>query len=272
MYLMFGDEADREAVQGKKFFVYGAVFAPTSSLVALHKDIELLRTKYGMASTDSLKSASGSRPKGMSFERHRDLKAEVMKIAREVGDVKFCAQVTLHDLARNQKHDDLVLRGANTVLGKFNQFLQENKSHGYAILDKIPVEHPYRYLREKFQIGNTFSDGSTIRLDRVLGLSHGVDGSSHMCSVADILLGAFRYCVNEPDNEEAGKAMFPVLMGMMWKSERDGTTTVSDYGLCLRPTTVKEAKHQSEYDSLMVRLRGYLEGKPTPQAQSEASA
>ena len=116
MYLMFGDEADREAVQGKKFFVYGAIFVPTNSLVALHKAIELLRTKNGMANTDSLKSASGSRPKGMSFESHRDIKTEVMKTAREVGNVKFCAQVTLHDLARNQKHDELVLWGANTVL------------------------------------------------------------------------------------------------------------------------------------------------------------
>jgi hypothetical protein len=43
------------------------------------------------------------------------------------------------------------------------------------------------------------------------------DGTSHLCSVADILLGAFRYCVNEPDNEEAGKAMFPTLSGQVPK-------------------------------------------------------
>jgi hypothetical protein len=36
---------------------------------------------------------------------------------------------------------------------------------------------------------------------RILGLGHGADGRSHLCSVADIMLGAFRYCVNEPDNE-----------------------------------------------------------------------
>jgi hypothetical protein len=36
----------------------------------------------------------------------------------------------------------------------------------------------------------------------------------------DVMLGAFRYCVNEPENEEAGKAMFPTLMRMMWKRER----------------------------------------------------
>ncbi len=267
---MFGDEADRDAVHGKKFFVYGAIFVPTSSILALHSDVERLRTKSGLANTDSLKSSSGSRPKTMSFETHRDLKAEVMKSARDTGNVKFCAQVTLHELARNREHDDLVLWGANTVLGKFNQFLQESKTHGYAILDKIPVEHPYRYLKEKFQIGNTFPNGTTIRLDRILGFGHAVDGSSHMCSVADIMLGAFRYCVNEPENPEAGKAMFPVLVSMMWKSQRNGASTVNDYGLCLRPAEVKEPKHQSEYSDLTVRLRGYLDGMPKPDTAAAA--
>jgi hypothetical protein len=154
-----------------------------------------------------------------------------------------------------------VLWGARTILGKFNQFLWEQKTHGYAVLDKIPVEHPYRYLKEKFQIGNTFPDGSTIRLDRVLSFGHAVDGSSHTCSIADILLGASRYCVNEADNEDAGKAMFPVLMSMMWKGLRDGKPAVVDYGLCFRPSTVKETRHQGEFDGLAMRLQGYLDGK-----------
>jgi hypothetical protein len=56
---------------------------------------------------------------------------------------------------------------------------------------------------------STFPDGKIVRLERILGLGHGCDGSSHLCSVADVLLGAFRYCVNDPENEEAAKAMFP---------------------------------------------------------------
>jgi hypothetical protein len=50
MYLMFGDEPDRDAVQGKKFFVYGGVFAPTGNL-ALHDAIEsLLSSLPGVSS------------------------------------------------------------------------------------------------------------------------------------------------------------------------------------------------------------------------------
>ncbi len=258
MFLMFGDEADAEQSRGQKFFVYGAIFIPTNSVAALHAEVEKARKAAGFADTDSLKSASRTRPKHISSDVHRDLKGQVMKVAHEIGNVKFCAQVTLHELARNQKHDDLVLFGANTVLGKFNSFLDEGRSFGYALLDRIPVENPYRYLKEKFQVGLTFPDGKSIRLDRILGVAHTVDGSSHMCSVADVLLGAFRYCVNEPDNEEAGKAMFPTLMSMMWKRVRNGKIYVNDCGLVFRPANVKEEKHKVEYDFLQARLQSYL--------------
>ena len=123
MYLMFGDEADKDQSAGKKYFVYGAIFAPTNSLAALHAEIEKARVAAGYAATDSLKSSSNSRPKGITPEKHRELKNTVMKIARETGNIKFCAQVTLHELARDQEPDDRVLWGANTVLGKFNTFL-----------------------------------------------------------------------------------------------------------------------------------------------------
>jgi hypothetical protein len=95
MYLMFGDEADAEQSRGQKFFVYGAIFIPTNSVAALHAEVEKVRRVAGFGDTDSLKSASRTRPKHISFEVHRDLKGHVMKAAHEIGNVKFCAQVTL---------------------------------------------------------------------------------------------------------------------------------------------------------------------------------
>jgi hypothetical protein len=87
------------------------------------------------------------------------------------------------------------------------------------------------------------------------------DGTLHLCSVADILLGAFRYCVNEPENEEAGKAMFPTLMEMMWKRTHAGQTYVNEGGLVFRPQEVQVAKYKAEYDGLATRLQGYLDWK-----------
>jgi|SRR5581483_3267035 len=255
MFLLFGDEADRERT--KKFFVYGAIFAPTNSLQQLHAAIEKVRKDAGLKNTDTLKSSSYSRPEGFPKEKHRDLKNEVMRLAHEVGNVKFCAYVTLHELARNTEDNELITFGSNTVLGKFNEFLQGEKSYGYAMLDRMPggEAFSFSYLKKKFQEGNF--DGK-VRLDRILGFSHVCDGSSHLCSVADVLLGAFRYCVNEPENEEAAKEMFPVLMSMMWKRERGGKTYVNNCGLLLRPLNIQEPKHQAEYDALLQRLQGYL--------------
>jgi hypothetical protein len=79
-----------------------------------------------------------------------------------------------------------------------------------------------------------------------------------MCSVADVMLGAFRYCVNQPENEEAGKAMFPTLMSMMWKRERNGKTYVNNCGLVFRPASIEEPMHQAEYAALVERLQSYL--------------
>ncbi len=261
MYLMFGDEADHNQDDGKKFLMYGAIFVPTNTLAALHREMERARSDAGLVASDSLKSSSRSRPAIMSAQRHRELKQKVTALAREVGKVKLCTYVILHALARNQSHDDLVLFGANTVLGKFNAFLDENKSFGYAVLDNIPVKQPFIYLKEKFQVGLTFQGRPPVRLDRILGLSQASDGTSHLSSVADIMLGSFRYCVNEPENEEAGKAMFPTLISMMWKRERNGKSDVSNCGLVLRPTNVQEAKHEAEYDTLTQRLQGYLDAK-----------
>jgi hypothetical protein len=257
---MFGDEADHVQASNRKFFVYGAIFVPVNSVKALHAEIELARLNAGLVKTDSLKSASSHRPKNISVEAYRDLKNSVMTKAREIGHVRFCAQVVLHELASNQSHDDLVLWGANTILGKFNQFLWENKTFGYAILDRLPVKDPYSYLKQKFQVGMTFPDKSTKRLGHIVCFAHAVDGSSHMCSVADVLLGAFRYCVNEPDNEEAGKAIYPTLVSMMWNYERDGKAVFDERGLVFRPQGIKASQYQAEYDALSERLYGYLSG------------
>jgi hypothetical protein len=64
--------------------------------------------------------------------------------------------------------------------------------------------------------------------------------------------------VNEPDNEEAGKAMFPTLMEMMWKRTQNGRVYVNDRGLVFRPRDVQVPKLKAEYDALAERLQSYL--------------
>jgi hypothetical protein len=174
--------------------------------------------------------------------------------------------------AANQGHKNLVLFGANTLLGKFNEFLgTDQDKFGLVLFDRIPIDHPYPYLREKFQIGMTFSDGRPpSRLERIMGFASTTDGASHLASIADILVGSWRYCVNEPEMDVAGKAMFPKLMDLMWKRRRDGKLYVRDFGFVLRPQEVQVEKYKKEYNDLRARLQGYLDAKDAEAAKKNA--
>jgi hypothetical protein len=71
-----------------------------------------------------------------------------------------------------------------------------------------------------------------------------------LASIADILVGSFRYCANEEEMDIAGKAMFPKLMGRMWKRYFNDKPVVRDYGFVLRPQEVQKATYKKEYDAL----------------------
>jgi len=71
------------------------------------------------------------------------------------------------------------------------------------------------------------------------------------------VLGSLRYCVNESDKDEAGKAMFPGLMRLMW----NGTKYVRERGFTLRPEVVLSRRYRQEYNELVERLQGYLDAE-----------
>jgi hypothetical protein len=261
MYLMLGDEADFEQGKGQKFFVYGAIFIPPDSIKPLSDAIEAVWVAAKFEPTDSLKFADKTRPEKITREDFREVKAKVMDLAAKHG-VVFCAYAILHALASTQAHKQRVEFGANTLLGKFNEFLGTDKdTFGLVLFDKIPIPHHHKYLQQKFQIGMSFPDGTTKRLERIVGLASTTDGQSHLASVCDILVGSWRYCVNEPAADVAGKAMFPKLMDVMWKRKRDGKLYVKDFGFVMRPLEVKSEKYKKEYEDLRTRLQGYLDAK-----------
>jgi hypothetical protein len=120
VYLMYGDEADAEEGRGQKFFLYGGIFVEQSKVWTAHLKIEELRKKAGFAQDDSLKFASKTKPKSVTADAHRDIKSAV--IAGELG-VVFCTYIFLHAIGRTQGQSNLIEFGANTVLGRYNEFL-----------------------------------------------------------------------------------------------------------------------------------------------------
>jgi hypothetical protein len=258
MYLLFGDEADRDAGPRAKFFIYGGVIIPCDQAPGLAREIEALRLQHGFRAHDSLKFASSTRPSRMDAEVHKEAKRGVIAAAG-ARSVRFCASVVLHELARRKSSEERVKHGANTILGAFNWFLEEADDHGVCCLDRLPISDPYSYLREKFQTGLTFPSGQRRRLDRIMSFSTSCDGASHLASVADVVLGSFRYCVNEPENDGPGRAMMPPLVSMMWHRRRGNRVLVRERGLILRPEEIRVPAYEAEYDRLVQRLMGYLQ-------------
>jgi hypothetical protein len=152
-------------------------------------------------------------------------------------------------------HTEIALARAKAGLANTDSL----KSASSARPKDVSVED-YRSLKNAYRPGRN-AQQAAVEVDKLLLRGHpevvDADLAEHMCSVADVLLGAFRYCVNEPDDEEAGKAMYPIIVGMMWNHERDGKTVLHERGLVFRPME-KSLQYQAEYDALSERLLGYL--------------
>lgn len=258
MLLMYADEADREQNRRQKFFVYGAIFVEVARAWALHRAVDQIRVANGFAPADCLKFATNSRPEQVTREGHTAAKNAILNAAFDHG-VVFCSYVMLHELARNQGHEELVQWGANTLLGKFNEYCATHPAgHGMVMFDRMPIAHEHRYFKEKFTIGLTLQGGRTSRLDRVISYASTCDSASHLSSVTDIVLGSFRYCVNEPGRDIAGRAMLPLVARLMWHQLQNGRKMVGERGLVVRPRRITEQRHQDEYDALRARLNAYL--------------
>lgn len=256
-YVLFADEGNPEQTDVTKFFCYGGTMIPTSRMTELSDSIEGLRQDFSLSSSDSIKFASRDRPNGMDTKTHTDMKSKVYDIAASC-DVKFCGYAILHAIAQNKDHETLVQFGANILLSKFNQFLGENESKGWANFDRLNIKDPYGYIKEKFANRIERAD-STIKLEHLLGYGFTCDGASHASSVADVLLGGFRYILNEPHRDIAGKAIAKSLVPLMWyKSGPDGTKMFGNRGLILRPLDVKSPKYQADYQEIRDRITRWI--------------
>jgi len=71
-------------------------------------------------------------------------------------------------------------------------------------------------------------------------------------------LGAFRYCVNQPQKAVLAKAMFAKVARMMHHKMINGKRVLREYGLLLRPKTVTLSEYQEDYDKLIKHLSSLI--------------
>jgi hypothetical protein len=262
VYLLFTDETNQQAGHTAKFFIYGGVFFPVERLTEVHDLVNQARLKNGFREDDEFKFETHSRPQHVAKEQHRAAKRDVLDGCSQLG-VRFVACLVLHEIARSRSPQELVSWGANSVLCAFHRFLEQENTTGICAVDRPPFAQGYQYLKKKFQVGLTFPNGNTRRLDRIQLFTSTCQGASHASSAIDIVLGAFRYCVNNRDRYDVSRAMLPRIVSMMWHRREGDRIYLREYGLMFRPKEIQVDFHQEEYDQLAEHLAALL--KPIPE-------
>lgn len=257
MYVLLTDETNLEASDAVRFFTYGGLIVPMEKIPTLHARIEEIRKAAGYGPGDRLKFETKARPTGVTIESATNAKREVVAAAIESGCV-FIAYVVLHAIAKNQGIDKTIQFGANTVIAKFNSYLGKQKSHGIVAMDRLPKGKEFDYLSEKFTKGLSLPKGDDQALDRIMMFSSTCINASHMSSVMDIVLGTWRYCINQPKNADAAKDMMIELVKLIWHTKKGEDILALELGLLLRPLDVKHPPYQTEYDVLLGQINKLL--------------
>ncbi|WEV77741.1 hypothetical protein O9K63_14265 [Janibacter cremeus] len=273
MHMLFGDETNVTSSDGD-FFIYGGLATTPEGMIKAHGLVADVRSKYGFKPIDSFKFHTRSRPDGMEIGHWTAAKTELLKRAAEIEDLDLITYVVLHDLARNVSAEDKMRYALNAVLGHFDlRYLSRHNSYGIVSVDRVD-SLGYDYLEERFTKPLELPGGRSIMLTRTLHLSQTCDGASHMSSLVDIALGAFRYCVNTATGsgrDDLALAMFAPIAKLMWGVPESGPKgnlrRIGGYGFLKYPKTVKAAVYQDRYKSLEGALQTYANADATEEPE-----
>lgn len=260
IYIMLGDETNQQPSPEARFFIYGAVLIRSDYLKAVHDGVRAIRHQAKYSATDQLKFESRSCPKGVSHATFNGAKEKVLQLCFD-NKVTFIAYVVHHEIAATQSLATKTEWAANTILGCFNRFCEEKDATGIALFDRLPDDKSWSFLREKHQIGLVLPR-TTQPLDRVHCFAQTCSGASHLASVADIVLGAFRFCVNSSENQsKIAEKLFPKVAGLLWyRLNKNNVALLREFGLLFRPKQCA-AHHQHSYDELAEKI-GAMTGGP----------
>tara|TARA_R110000824_G_scaffold401771_1_gene615484 strand:- start:175439 stop:176227 length:789 start_codon:yes stop_codon:yes gene_type:complete len=261
VYYLFSDETNTDPQNDPaiKFFVYGGLIVPSENLENLHAAVAGLRSKHGYTGADTLKFNTVERPKHISREVHAEIKKEVVEAAINAG-CTFVVYVILHAIAKGSGIAKTIEFGGNHIFGKFNLYLEEKGAKGIVINDRLENPGQYAQFIEKFTTGLQIEGkGEPTKLSNIILYASTCNNASHINSVADVVLGSFRYCINDPKNPEAASKMMQSVTKMIWavKLSEDDIDPF-ERGLTLRPKKVNSPMYKSMHQELISHINGLL--------------
>lgn len=234
MFLLFADETNSipssSIDKTRRFFVYGGLAIPGDNIVEIHKEIEKIRTEAGYAPENDLKWGSKSIEKtDISIDSFNLCKQKILNLAKKYNCVFFVSLVHEGMAEKKQKFPF----GIRTILGLFQSFLDKEKVFGLSFYDPMQgVPKEKDFFKEIFSKGLDYPRGPKL-LSKILCHSRTQIGSSHLSSFADIVIGAFRFCVEHPKRPVSREMFLPIFRSIL--QERHCKLLPLDRGHC-RPS------------------------------------
>ena len=74
----------------------------------------------------------------------------------------------------------------------------------------------------------------------------------------DIVLGSWRYCINNPLNTDAAQAMMTELIKLIWCEKVGDKLYALEKGLVFRPKKVTRADYKAKYSELLAHINNLI--------------
>lgn len=214
MYLTLTDETNRD-VEESTFFLLGGVAVPFSSAEQIHSRLDTIRTVHGYLPGDAFKYARTSKPEHVTEQNFNSAKSQALDLCLEFG-VKIFLYVCHHAIAENRSPAEKFQWGSNGMLWQLNKFLNENGTYSWVLQDRHPVEGEFQYYKQRFMQSRPTFQNHYHKLNRIIGFGSTCDGASHLSSLADIVLGSYRFCINNPAKDIVNGLLLPRLLRSTW--------------------------------------------------------
>lgn len=255
MKFIYCDETNMEMRDGD-FLIYGGLTVGADQFLALSTAIWEIREKYSVARDEKLKFNPG--PKHLTHQQFINLKSELIAAAVEY-NCEFLVYHVLHDLV---KGTDLARRnGINEICLNFSYLLKSEDTCGLILLDRFndagnKIEG---HLSEKFSIGlKGLPYTDEFRLERVVGLHYSAIGQSHLPSLADIIIGSYRFalnahCRNKPEMHKSAGLILQALKPLFPTSS--DATYIPRTAISFSPLEIRVPNFKKKYLEAIAFLR-----------------
>ena len=254
MYLFIGDESNTTQSEGAKFFIYGGLLVEIKCAPDINSNILGIRQDCNYSPGDKLKFDTHTRPKQVSIHQHKSAKEQILDKSNEFG-VKFMAYAVHQGISGKRRNINTWQYALNTLLNEFNRFLNREDVYGMCLLDRFADDMTVLKNIHHFGV-NPIVDESNVehRLERIWCFGTVCIDTTHLASMVDIVLGAFRYCMSDMAKSRISKELYKKVRPLMLHSS-DDITDVEDWGLFFRPKRIGNPEFKRDYDALRNRLK-----------------